>query len=228
MSTNSLRSLLDSSFKGHRVTRVVFCLCSDSTSSDTDVYCLIDGQSFIDISMNKAGHWIEIFADNRDTLDWKLQNGDEILMSFFADLTFAFGNKRQYLSIRKKVLAARSRYKLPDHRLRKLQYRLITLSSKLLGRCAAKDSDTKSLILGAVNYPLVQLVLSANGVCPGSPKKWMQQAKACLAASEYKLLLNVIRHGDLRALKVLMDRYISDLDSLSLDRSGAPVLTAII
>jgi hypothetical protein len=227
MSTSSWRSYLDKVTRKHSVKRVVFCLRSGSDSADVDIYCLIEGRSFVDASKSASGRWVEVFADNRHTLRWKFTESDEIVLSFFRDLRFAFGNRGEYDAFRREALQRASRYTLPEARLRKLQYRLVTLGSKLYGRRAVKDRASRAFLLGAIAYPLVQAALSANHICPRSPKTWLVQAKEALPAQEYKLLLKVLRQGDLRALEELVQLYAAGFESLSIERPVS-TLTAIV
>ncbi|HEX8255445.1 MAG TPA: hypothetical protein VF846_20060 [Thermoanaerobaculia bacterium] len=228
MSSDWLRLEVADAIRRHGAGRAIFSLRSGSKSTDIDIYCLVDNHSFVDMHVDAHGRWTEIFADTRDTLRWKIENYDEIVLSILASFEFAFGNRGEHATWRRKALQTRTHYALPEYRRKKLQYRVITLGSKLLGTKAVTDGDATKLLVGAIAYPLLQLLLSANGVCPGSPKAWLAQAKDGIPAQDYRLLLRVIRHGDLEALRRLVDGYTGDLHGLSIDRSGEPTLTTIV
>ncbi len=208
---------------------VLFILQNKQTSFDNDYYCVFSGNSQSKVLMfaDENHIWTEIFADNKNDLDYKLVQYDEIILNFLTQMVFVDGNIEDFNHYKRLALQKKENFIYPADRIWKLKYRISTLYSKYRNYKEVSNDLQSNFILNTLNYPLVQLILITNKIVPTSPKQWISQLKEILDDKEFdiisSLVLQTIQENE---LQFLYDKYVGKLEDKVLNR-GQKYLTFI-
>lgn len=157
-------------------------------SSDIDIYCVVKKGLKSQIHIyKKNNYWIEIFIDAWEDMTQKIENYDEIAVSFISkmDLVAHLSNDNYY---RKALQLIKVKYKLPIKKKELLQYRIKVLASKYF---SAIDSKNRDFFVGQLLPYLTLAVFEKYGIWPESPKKWIYQLEQ-IKKPESKKMLEVL------------------------------------
>lgn len=189
-------------------------------SDDIDIYCITKGKSFVRLFKDVSGNWVEIFVDNISDVYKKIENQDEIAINFIYEMDFMYGDKDLYENLRIKAYEKIKNYSIPEKRKCLLRYRIKVLFSKYIFSKKMRDEFQARFILNAINYPLVQLIMEANGIFPSSPKRWISQLKENLSSKDF-LMVQTLINGTIEyeTLKELCQKYTQDLNLIEIDKS---------
>ncbi|MDP3015425.1 MAG: hypothetical protein Q8N28_03405 [bacterium] len=179
-------------------------------SSDIDIYCVVKKGLKSQIHIyKKNNYWIEIFIDVWEDMARKIENYDEIAVSFISrmDLVAHLSNDIYY---RKALQLIKAKYKLPIKRKELLQYRIKVLASKYF---SAIDSKNRNFFIGQLLPYLALAVFEKYGIWPESPKRWIYQLEQ-IKKPESKQILRVLK-GDAK-LDNLVKIFTSDFKEMHL------------
>lgn len=208
---------------------ILFILQNKETSFDNDFYCVFSGNSPSKVLMfvDENHIWTEIFADNKNDLDHKLTQFDEIILNFLTQMVFVEGSIEDFNYYKRLALQKKENFIYPVDRIWKLKYRISTLYSKYQNYKTVSNDLQSNFILNTLNYPLIQLILITNKIVPSSPKQWIGQLKEILNDKEFEiissLILQTIQENE---LQFLYDKYVGKLEDKVFNR-GQNYLTFI-
>ena len=208
---------------------ILFILQNKQTSFDKDYYCVFAGNSQSKVLMfnDVNSIWNEIFVDNTNDLDHKLNNYDEIILNFLTQMVFVEGNIEDFEKYKSLALQKKQNFIYPDDRIWKLKYRISTLYSKYQNSKDVSNELQSRFILNTLNYPFIQIILIANKIVPASPKQWISQLKEILDENEFDIISSLIYQTiQANELQFLYDKYVGKLENKILNR-GHKYLTFI-
>lgn len=208
---------------------ILFILQNKETSFDNDFYCVFAGSSNSKVMMfTDENHiWTEIFADNKNDLDYKLAQYDEIILNFLTQMVFVEGNIEDFNHYKRLALQKKENFIYPIDRIWKLKYRISTLYSKYRNYKEVSNDLQLNFILNTLNYPFIQLILITNKIVPASPKQWITQLKEILDDKEFDIISSLIFQTiQANELKYLYEKYVGNLENKILNR-GQKYLTSI-
>lgn len=162
--------------------------------SDYDIYCVVDDSIESTVRIFKDGNdWVEIFIDSWSDMKNKIENSDEICVSFIRNMRNVFDNN----SFEYAKTFIPEKFKIPQKRINLIYYRIKVLYSKYNGVSTEKE---KQYFKGLILQQLFMLVFDHSGIWPSSPKKWFLQiermnydfARKVIIAQDDKILFEKI------------------------------------
>lgn len=137
--------------------------------SDYDIYCVVDDPIESTVQIFKNGNdWVEIFIDSWSDMRNKIENSDEICVSFIRDMRNVFNNNS--LEYAKAFIP--KKFKIPQKRINLIYYRIKVLYSKYNG---VDTENEKQYFKGLILQQLFMLTFDHTGIWPSSPKRWFYQ-----------------------------------------------------
>lgn len=208
---------------------ILFILQNKQKSFDNDFYCVFAGNSQSKVIMYTSENqiWTEIFVDNKDDLDYKLTQYDEIIVNFLTQMVFVDGSIEAFNHYKILALQKKENFIYPADRIWKLKYRISTLYSKYQNHKEISNELQSGFILNSLNYPVIQLILITHNIVPTSPKQWISQLKEVLEDKEFNIISSlVLQTIQSNELQYLYDKYVGKLENKVLHR-GQKYLTFI-